>query len=103
LAKGTPPQDQNTTPEEFPSVSPRELYPTSDIRFVIVEIAKLTTKVERLIEDVNGHGDKIDALRHQVTFVKGAMWVIGGIMTLVVLALGWYFIGKLSISLTPGK
>ena len=103
MAKGTPPGDQNTTPEEFPSVSPRDLYPTSDIRFVIVEVAKLTTQVERLIEDVKGHGDKIDAVRHQVTFVKGALWVIGGIMALVVVALGWYFSGKLSITLIPGK
>jgi hypothetical protein len=103
LARRPAGDDQNAAPADFPQVPPRDLHPTSDIRFVIGEVAKLTVQVERLIDDVRGHGDKIDAVRHQVTFVKGALWVIGGVMAIVLLALGWYFSGKLSITLTPGK
>src|SRR5262245_1684844 len=79
---------------------PEDLYPTSDIRFVVREVARLETKVDRLIDDVEEHGKKIDVVRHQVTFVKGALWVAGlliavagGIATLVLS-------GKLSIVLT---
>jgi hypothetical protein len=68
----------------------------------MLEIGKLSTKVDRLIADVDGHGDKIDAVRHQVTFVKGALWVIGGVLAIMALLAGWYFSGKLSITLTPG-
>lgn len=95
--------DQNTAPQEFPQVPPPDLYPTSDIRFVMLEIGKLTTKVDRLIDDVHAHSEKIDALRHQVTFVKGAMWVIGGVLGVLTLVLAWYFSGKLSVTVLPGK
>lgn len=91
-----------TTPEEFPQVPPKDLYSTSDIRFVMLEIGKLTTKVDRLIEDVSGQSEKLDKVCHQVTFVKGALYVIGALMGIVIIAAGWYFSGKLSITLNPG-
>ena len=69
------------TPKAFPQTSPQDLYPTSDIRFVLIEIGKLTTKVDRLIDDVKSQGDKIDTVRNQISFVRGALWVIGGIIT----------------------
>jgi hypothetical protein len=69
----------------------------------MLEIGKLATKVDRLIEDVRGHGDKIDAVRHQVTFVKGALWVIGGVLAFIGLAAAWYFSGKLSVTIKPGS
>jgi hypothetical protein len=62
-------------PSDFPQVAPRELYATSDIRFVMMEMGKLTANVERLIADVRGHGDKIDGLRHQASFIKGGIAV----------------------------
>jgi hypothetical protein len=65
----------------------QDLHPTSDIRFVIHEIGKLTTKVDRLIEDVDKHGDKIDAVRHQVSFVKGAFWVFSGLIAIATIGL----------------
>jgi len=37
----------------------------SDIRFVIHEVGKLTSKVDRLIDDVGKQGGKDDAVRHQ--------------------------------------
>lgn len=98
-----PPTVESGPPEDFPQVPPRELYPVSDIRFVMVELGKLGTKVDRLLDDVKSHGDKIDALRHQVTFVKGAIWVIGGVVAILGVALVWIFSGKLSITVLPGK
>jgi len=48
------------------------------------EIVKLTAKVDRLITDVEKRGEKIDAVRHQISFVKGALWVLGGLIAFAV-------------------
>jgi hypothetical protein len=61
----------------------------------------LGTKVDRLIEDVKDHGGKIDGLRHQVSFVRGALYVIAGVIVILGIAAGWYFNGRLSITITP--
>ena len=84
LDKQAPP---DSPPEEFAQSTPRDLHPTSDIRFVIVEVAKLTTLVDRLIKDVGSQEEKIDALRHQATYIKGGLAV-----AVVALGLfGWFF------------
>ena len=51
-----------------------------DMQFVLLEIGKLSSNVERLITDVNAVGDKVDNLRHQVTFVRGMLYVLSGVM-----------------------
>lgn len=99
MAKAPPPKD--TSPADFPQTTPRDLYATSDIRFVMVTIGELTTKVDSLIKSVDSHGEKLDDLRHKVSFVKGAMWVIGGVLAIISIAVVWYFSGKLSITLLP--
>ena len=69
---GTPGAPAVTTPEN--------LYPTSDIRFVMQaigtmhhSIGELTANVNRLIADGKSQGDKLDTLRHQATYIKGAL------------------------------
>ena len=53
---------------EIPAdATPRDLFPTSDIRFVTVELGKLTAQVERLIDDLKSQSGKIDELRHQAS------------------------------------
>jgi hypothetical protein len=47
-------------------------------------VASFGTKVDRLIEDVGKQGDKIDTVRNQISFVKGAMWVICGLLAIAV-------------------
>jgi hypothetical protein len=75
----TPESSGPTTPSEYPQVTPPvDLYRTSDIRFVMIEIGKLTASVERLVADVKSQGEKLDALRHQATFVKG--WIAAAIV-----------------------
>lgn len=66
--------NDSVTPTEYAQVTPpRDLHSTSDIRFVMLEVGKLTANVERLINDITAHGSKIDELRHQATFIKGGL------------------------------
>jgi hypothetical protein len=97
------PTGHDSPPEEFPQTNPRDLYATSDIRFVMLKIGELMTKVDTLLVNVEKQGDKIDKLEHKVTFVKGAMWVIGGMLAFLSVAVLWYFSGKLSVTVTPPK
>jgi hypothetical protein len=54
----------------------------------IMELHKLVsevgTKTDRLITDVAAHSTKLDTVSHQISFVKGAMWVIGGLIALAI-------------------
>jgi hypothetical protein len=77
----------------------RELQPTSDIRFVTSEIGKLTSKVDRLIEDVGKDSEKIVTVRRQMTFVKGALLVIGFVIGFVIVAAGISSLGTSLASL----
>ena len=70
-----PPIEAPKEPDDFPQTTPRDLHPTSDIRFVMIELAKLSTLVERLIKDVGSQEEKIDAPRHQATYIKGGLAV----------------------------
>lgn len=67
----------------------------------MVSIGNLSSKVDSLIKSVDSHGNKIDDLRQKVSFVKGAMWVFGGVLAILSVGLFWYFSGKLSITVLP--
>ena len=89
--RGQQPQSQEGTPPEPPAGTPTAARPMLDHSFTLQAImdlkgtvASLATKVDRLIDDTSKHGDKIDAIRQQISFVKGALWVIGGLMTLAI-------------------
>lgn len=82
--KGTDNQ-ATSTPSEFPQGTPRDLYPTSDIRFVMVEVGKLTANVEHLIADVKSQGDKLDEIRHQSAYIKGMIAAAVVLMSII----GW--------------
>jgi hypothetical protein len=86
------------TPSDFPAVTPRDLHPTTDIRFVIHELGKLTSLVTRLIADVDGHSKKIGEVKDAINFVKGAVWVIGGGIVLATAIIGLILSGKVSIA-----
>jgi hypothetical protein len=75
LAK-KPPPTEDVAPDGQAEVTPRDLYPTSDIRFVLVEIGKLSTKTDRLVEDVKSHSGKIDRLRMTIAAVGGGAAVL---------------------------
>jgi hypothetical protein len=82
-------------PTDFANVVPAS--PMLDHSFTlqaVMELQKsvveLATKTDRLIKDVEGQGTKIDGVRHQISFVKGALWVVGGILVLILSAVGIY-------------
>jgi hypothetical protein len=81
----TSPPGESTPPKDFPQVPPRDLHPTSDIRFVIVEVTKLSTLVERLISDVKDQDKKLDDLRGQATYIKGGL----AMLAVVIGVAGW--------------
>jgi predicted amino acid-binding ACT domain protein len=79
----------STVPKDFANVAPPQsvMLDHSFTLQAVMELQKsvseLATKTDRLIKDVEAQGAKIDVVRQQISFVKGAMWVIG---TLVALA-----------------
>ena len=81
-------------PTQFASTTPPQT-PMMDHSFTLQAImdlkgtvATLVTKTDRLIDDVSKQGNKIDTVQHQISFVKGAMWIIGALVTVVTIALG---------------
>jgi len=80
---------------------PRELYPTSDLRFVLLEIGQLAAKVDMLSNAVRAldRGTEPDP-RQTIAFVKGAVWALGCFVVGVLL--GWFMSGKIGISLHWG-
>ena len=88
---GQPPSQQ--------SGQPVELYPMTDIRFVLLRIGELSAKVDRLIEDSGDQSKKLSEVRDKITFVRGAVWVLGGLMTLLTAGLGWYLTHHIQITL----
>jgi hypothetical protein len=78
-------RDKPTSPREFAITTPQtQMLDHSFTLQAIMElqksVAELATKTDRLIRDVDGHGNKIDGVRHQISFVKGALWVLGGLI-----------------------
>lgn len=54
-----------------------------------VSVASLEAKVDRLIGEVAKHGEKLDLVRHQISFVRGFLWAISVlVVTIVPLAIG---------------
>ncbi len=97
MSKTRPPstgESTGETPKEFPQTPPPpDLYATSDIRFVMLEIGKLTANVERLISDVKLHGGKIDDLSHKATYIKG--WIAAAILLIgIFMAIASFFLSS---------
>lgn len=85
-------------PPERPIGEPvRDLYPVMDARFVLVEIGKLTSKVDRLISDVADLSTAVEGVQRKVAFVRGAFWVISGIVAVVGAGLTLVLTGKIRI------
>lgn len=105
------------SPQELAKGSPRDLHPTSDIRFVIVEVSKLAERVEGLAAavekvapgleraldkhaadvkerttelkaDAKEDRGKLTEIEKSMSFVKGAIWVLGGFFTLALVVIG---------------
>jgi hypothetical protein len=80
-------------PRQFANVpAPQDLYATSDIRIVMIELGKLGAKVDRLIDDAGKHGTRIEGLEKAVDRVRtGAL--LGGAILSVIAIVFWWAIG----------
>lgn len=90
-----PTSSQPEPPTEFANVAPQTAMLDHSFTLQAVmelhkSVAGFVTKTDRLISDVEGHGKKIDGISHQISFVKGALWVIGGLVAIATLAITWY-------------
>jgi hypothetical protein len=68
------------------------LYPTSDIRFVLVEIGKLSTKLDHLDETLGKTSAKVESVLQTVDRVKTGA-IVASVILSGVLALFWWAIG----------
>jgi hypothetical protein len=82
-----------TQPDNAGVGQPKDLYSTSDIRFVMVEIGKLTANVDHLIADIKSQGTKIDELRHQSSYIKGGI-AVGTVLISAFIALAAFFLSS---------
>lgn len=117
MVKGRTTGEESEVPREFAEAVPRELYTTSDIRFVMRETATLAERIEGLTKsidklgpsfekaldrhaadskerfaelkaDVKESGGKVEEFERKVAFVRGALWVLGGLFAIAVVLLG---------------
>ena len=77
---------------DVPDPSPR--YDSMQVLQSLIEIQKElsvnSTKIDRLITDVGDQGKKLDDIRHTVSFVRGALWVLGALFGIAIIAVGLY-------------
>lgn len=95
-AGSRPPSSEGEPPTQFANVTPPQAvmldhsFTLQAIMDLKGTVASLATKIDRLIDDVSKHGEKIDTVRNQISFVKGALWVIGGLLALATVTLTLY-------------
>lgn len=63
-------------------------------------VAEIGAKTDRLIADVGKQSEKIEGIRGQINFFKGAAWIIGGILA-ATLALGVAVYNKSASTTVP--
>jgi hypothetical protein len=59
----------------MPSATPRDLHATTDIRFVMVEIGKMTEAIGEMKKTIEKQGDKISRLDRLVLIVSTGLGV----------------------------
>lgn len=108
-----PPSSQGSTPSDLSGPPPKDLYPTSDIRFVITEVTKLQAQQEFILRDLHESRGDIRDVRDRlarleervehlpskgfiVAVVTTALVIVGGLLTLAPKLQEWIGTG------TPG-
>ena len=64
-------------------------------------IGELSAKLDRVIKDTEKQDDKLDQLRQQVSFVRGAVWVAVAVFTGAVALIGFFVANNVTISFGP--
>lgn len=98
MAKGTDSQP----PKNFANVPPQDLYPTSDIRFVMNEQGKLGAKIDRLIQDVEKNGEKLGAVERTIDRFMTSVKVAGAILSVVAIVFWWALGDRITTAVRDG-
>jgi hypothetical protein len=91
---------RSTPPEQIANVPPpiQMMDMSSVLLQSIMEMQKsvseVGTKTNRLVLDVAKLNEKVDTIRNQVSFVRGASWIIGILLT-AIFALGIAILSKI--------
>ncbi|WBT04810.1 hypothetical protein PFY01_09075 [Brevundimonas vesicularis] len=65
--------------------------------------SRVEQKVDALQATVDKLETQVDDVRAKVSFVRGAAWVVGGVIAVVVLVVGWLVAGDLRLKVEAGK
>ena len=80
-------------PQNFASVPPpQDLYPTSDIRIVMIELGRVGSKLDRLISDIEKLDVRIGPLERSVDRVRTGAIVAAAILS-IVFGIFWWALG----------
>ena len=82
----------SVVPTDIANVPPRDLYPTSDIRFVMIEIGKLSAKVDALRDDSSLASTKLAAVETAIDRARHGAFVMIAILTIVG-GIFWWMVG----------
>lgn len=85
-APSSPPQQIANVPAPTPLIDMNSFIFQS-LMEMQKSVSEIGAKTDRLIADVGKQNEKIDAVRGQINFFRGAAWIIGGMLT-AVLAIG---------------
>jgi hypothetical protein len=89
VAPSGPPTDfANVPPQQTPMID--HSFTLQAVMELQKSVVQLSTKTERLIQDVDKQGDKLEVVLRQISFVKGATWVLGGFIGLIAVAVAFY-------------
>jgi hypothetical protein len=87
------PSQEGETPRQVATVTPpQDLYPTSDIRFVLIELGKVSNKIDGLTEAVGKQGTKIDAVERTVDRARTTV-IVAAVILSAVGAIFWWALG----------
>jgi hypothetical protein len=99
------PEDNNKPPQSLASVPPHISTPMLDHGFTlqtVMELQKsvgaLGAKTDRLIMDVQDHGNTLKDVNGKMSFVRGAMRVVGSLVAIAI-AIGGLLLGAVSLLL----
>jgi hypothetical protein len=111
MAKKGPGAGQSTdsvAPSEadLAQVTPRDLYPTSDIRFVLVELGKINSEIKNLVEETKKHTTKFDEVGgkiHNLEKVIHGFYVAGAVLAVVAVGFWWLEGERITAVLKPAS
>jgi len=90
MAKSPRNESGESVPTSFAETTPKA-YTQSGHDFTLQAVmemqrtlGEMSSKLDRVVADVKSHGDKLDTIRSQISFVKGGLWVLGALVAFAI-------------------